>query len=774
MFSMTWKSEDNIPILTNDLNSSDQIQPPRPVYSDELDLLGFKAYWEYPQSDDPLLWAIGRSYYYGGVEVAKACGGSIAEDPRLSIFHAGKLKPIDIGKLIEANRSKLTILENEAKMFVNKVYKNRRGTDQFAVAYSGGKDSQSILELVAQVIPPEAYFIIYTNTGMELPDNIQSVRESIASYQRRFPKLQFSMAEQLRDIYDNWKDFGPPSRLQRWCCSVTKSIPFYVALSSLSEERTTTVFEGVRREESFARSSYERQAGSVKHTLVTNVRPIIDWSDTEVYLYLMFKGVKINPLYKLGLSRVGCSLCPFSSDWSEFLIRKIYPNLNDRFLDEIYETFHYNGLHIKEKQAQYITTGKWKTRGGEKYLNDSICSIDLIKPSNPTTIKISNPRSDLLSWIRVFKHHISNDKNGSYILNIQEGKDIGEYHVTETNDSLMVTIAETNPAYIDSDFMKILVKAAYCVGCHACYVECPNKAISFTPSIQIDMKACTHCLNCIKSIPKGCLVASSRSITIGEKNMKDIKLNIDRYSTFGLRESWLLSFLNSPDHWESGLGSKQVKALKKWLSECELITDKRNISDLVVAVKGLALEETWGVVWTNLCYNSAIVEWYHKQDFRYWRRQDLFDKLKMENNQYSEGTLNNPMSALINTLDNSSTLSDLLGQGVLEKKGRNAIALDRKGVSHLSPNVLVYCLFKLAEKTNTYNMTLSELYQNGTSYTPYRLFGLKKEALSKLLVSLQEHKSRLVRVEFNANLDNIFLNKDFSALEALRTYLGKS
>lgn len=773
MFSITWNNKDNIPILTNGLKNSEHILPPRPVYSDELDLLGFNAHWEYPQSEYPLLWAIGRSYYYKGTEVARADGGNIADDPIIRIIHKGKLKPIDIGQLIESNLSKLTILENEAKMFINRVYKRRMGRDQFALAFSGGKDSQSILELVCQVIPPEDYFIIYTNTGMELPATLESVQESIASFQKKFPKLHFSVAEQIRDIYDNWRDFGPPSRLQRWCCSVTKSIPFYVSLSFLSESRSTTVFEGVRREESFSRSNYDRQAGSVKHTLVTNVRPIIDWTDTEVYLYLIFRGVKINPLYRRGLSRVGCSLCPFSSDWSEFLIRKIYPNLNDRFLGEIYATFENNGLYNSEKQAKYISSGKWKTRGGEKYLNESDCSIEMLKSKNPTMIKINKPRSDLLAWVKVFKHHISKDKEGSYILNITEGKDIGEYNVKVSNNSLIIAFAETNPAYIDSDFIKIIMKTAYCVGCHACYVECPNKAISFTPKIHIDKKACTHCLTCIKAIPKGCLVASSRSITIGEKNMSEIKLNIDRYSTFGLRDSWLQSFLYNNESWESGLGTKQVQALKKWFYESELITKDKKISDLAAVIKDLSLEDIWGIVWTNLCHNSAIVEWYHQQRFKNWNRQDLFDKLKREHESYSEGTLNNPFSALINTLDCSTILGERLGQGVLEKKGRTAVSINRTGVSQISPNVLLYSLFKFAQKSHTYNMILSDLYQDRTSYTPYRLFGIPKESLSRMLLSLQEHKSRLVRVEFNANLDNIFLNKNYSAIEALKTYLGE-
>ena len=204
------------------------------------------------------------------------------------------------------------------------------------------------------------------------------------------------------------------------------------------------------------------------------------------------------------------------------------------------------------------------------------------------------------------------------------------------------------------------------------------------------------------------------------------------------------------------------------------ITKDKKFSDLAVVIKDLSLEDIWGIVWTNLCYNSAIVEWYHKQQFKNWSRQDLFDKLKREHGSYSEGTLNNPFSALINTLDCSTILGERLGQGILEKKGKAAVSINRTGVSQISHSVLLYSLFKFAQKSNTYNMILSDLYQDRTSYTPYRLFGIPKEALSRLLLSLQEHKSRLVRVEFNANLDNIFLNKDYSAFEALKTYLGES
>jgi len=39
--------------------------------------LGFDKYWEYPKSEEPLLWNIGRKYYYFGEMVAEVRGGNI-------------------------------------------------------------------------------------------------------------------------------------------------------------------------------------------------------------------------------------------------------------------------------------------------------------------------------------------------------------------------------------------------------------------------------------------------------------------------------------------------------------------------------------------------------------------------------------------------------------------------------------------------------------------------------------------------------------------------
>jgi len=84
MYKIEWIKNKNIPKLNDFANET--IIPPRPVYYEELDLLGFNEYWNYPKSVEQLLWAIGRDYYYNGEKIGKAIGGDINNAPKLEIY----------------------------------------------------------------------------------------------------------------------------------------------------------------------------------------------------------------------------------------------------------------------------------------------------------------------------------------------------------------------------------------------------------------------------------------------------------------------------------------------------------------------------------------------------------------------------------------------------------------------------------------------------------------------------------------------------------------
>jgi len=104
MYKIKWESKINGILLDDKISDNEQIVPPRPVFYQELNLLGFDKYWEYPKSKNPLLWAIGRRYYYKGNFLAEAKGGNIYEQPELIIKYKGRLKqlrPANIKSLIK-------------------------------------------------------------------------------------------------------------------------------------------------------------------------------------------------------------------------------------------------------------------------------------------------------------------------------------------------------------------------------------------------------------------------------------------------------------------------------------------------------------------------------------------------------------------------------------------------------------------------------------------------------------------------------------------------
>ncbi len=65
MYAYTWDTETGGLLLNSSpLQFSKE---PRPVYSRELDILGFNKYWNYePDDKKPYMWAESNNYFYRG------------------------------------------------------------------------------------------------------------------------------------------------------------------------------------------------------------------------------------------------------------------------------------------------------------------------------------------------------------------------------------------------------------------------------------------------------------------------------------------------------------------------------------------------------------------------------------------------------------------------------------------------------------------------------------------------------------------------------------
>ena len=244
---------------------------PRPVYAAEMDILGFEQYWEYDkQNDIPYMWAESTAYWYRGVKIATITGGDLYTAPILqpTTDEDGKiilnkengnvLQPIDVLSMCAKNKDLMTVIEDSTvKRIVKEYEKFKKKLDIFHVAFSGGKDSAVLLDLVKKALPKGSFVVIFGDTGMEFPDTYDAVE--ITRQQCEIDGTPFYTAKSHFQPHESWRLFGPPSRTLRWCCSVHKSTPQTLKMRELTGkiDYTGLDFVGVRRAESLARSTYE-------------------------------------------------------------------------------------------------------------------------------------------------------------------------------------------------------------------------------------------------------------------------------------------------------------------------------------------------------------------------------------------------------------------------------------------------------------------------------------------------------------------------------------
>lgn len=187
--------------------------------------------------------------------------------------------------------------------------------DPYYVAYSGGKDSDTI-RILCQLAGIE-HDLAHNHTTLDAPETVRYVR-SIPGVQIKYPDIT------------GWdlivRKLIPPTRRSRYCCQELKERG--------GADRVTMT--GVRWAESEKRKknrgSAEIMGATPKSNIVLNadnddnrrvfehcmtrrkriLNPIVDWSDEDVWEFLEYYGCASNPLYQCGFTRVGCVGCPLA------------------------------------------------------------------------------------------------------------------------------------------------------------------------------------------------------------------------------------------------------------------------------------------------------------------------------------------------------------------------------------------------------------------------------------------------------------------------------
>ena len=166
------------------------------------------------------------------------------------------------------------------------------------VSYSGGKDSDVILELAKMAGIP--YRAIYKATTIDPPGTIAHAKEMGAEV--IYPKKTF---------FQLVSKSGFPSRFSRECCSVLKEYKI-----------CDRAIQGIRRSESRKRAERYKEPEECrvysKKEKVKIYLPILEWTDQDVEEFIKERNIKCHPIYYRGgqfdvTKRLGCMGCPLAS-----------------------------------------------------------------------------------------------------------------------------------------------------------------------------------------------------------------------------------------------------------------------------------------------------------------------------------------------------------------------------------------------------------------------------------------------------------------------------
>ena len=321
------------------------------------------------------------------------------------------------------------------------VFGNSSMKKQIVICVSGGKDSTALyLYALEEGIDFKA---VFADTGHEHEwtiDYVNSLHEKtggpkVETVRRDFPEEMFEKRRTyIREKWPvRWKEWmtqekanevasklnktgnpfldacflfgGFPGPLSRFCTDELKIIPLETQCYKplIDDGFEVEVWQGIRAAESRKRAlmderstinrDYPKDGFSVEYSIY---RPMLDWNVDQVFEMHSRHGIQANPLYKWGLTRVGCFPCIYTSKNELKQINKWFRE----HIDRVREWERIVGeIHLKnnatffshkndENKMGIDNMVEWaKTdRGGGQYLfdDDGFCDVN-----NPVTLSCS-------------------------------------------------------------------------------------------------------------------------------------------------------------------------------------------------------------------------------------------------------------------------------------------------------------------------------------------------------------------------------------------------
>jgi phosphoadenosine phosphosulfate reductase len=737
----------------------------RPVYAQELILLGADKFLEFDHAEKrPLLWGKHNAYIYKGKEIAKITRDEndvysvVPSEPKKHI----KIEPVDIELWLSINSKIMDTLVADTLKRIKEMYDAYKDkTDVCYIGFSGGKDSMVLLDLCHKVLPLTVP-VVYSDTDMELPDSYKTWD----AVKRRYDGRPFMMVKSPVPAIKNWESFGPPSQNLRWCCAVHKSTPAIIYLRELAKTPSarTLAYVGVRSDESIRRSSYDDIGDGLKSQSQVNAMPILNWGAPELFLYTYAQDLIVNDAYRKGLPRVGCLLCPMSTERQVDVIRKIYPKEVSLYSESIRSTITREFSSEKDFTDFIYKDKGWHARQSGVTLKNVIQSPSMERKDGRYLFSFSPVQKEaLIEWMKTIGTVSSPNAEGKWSL--ATNKENIEFNFRYRDKDVIGIEFYPVSGKIDKATQKYtrsaICKTLGCVGCRACETECPTGALTITKCVHVDSTKCIHCMRC-HATNDGCM----RYFSLRYAGGTTMNISgINKYMTFGLKEEWVNILVQDRENFRSTteLGNRMIPSAVTWFREASLIAETTAITPtklLEIATTNGADEsndQLWSMIWFSLANKSPLIKWFVcSTEFGQKYTADELNE-KLHQSVASESVRKGALQSLFQTLKNSPLGNGSLPVSNIEVKGSRVLNITRMPKS-IDPYALLFSLYLMGKLADRTAFTVSEMLSadfDSPFISPLVAFGMNVDEFKAQCLGISSARPDYLSCSFTLGLDEI-------------------